>query len=75
MCKCLCMCVCTLVLKVPIVKFTDCETAIKIDVGFSASISTGIQSVHFIKVIDYTSRSLSVSLLLLSPIGSPLPLH
>ena len=36
--------------QVPIVKFTDCETAIKIDVGFSASISTGIQSVHFIKV-------------------------
>jgi len=38
-------------LQVPIVKFTDCETAIKIDVGFSASISTGLQSVHFIKVV------------------------
>jgi len=49
------------VLKVPIVKFTDCETAIKIEVGFSASISTGIQSVHFIRVIDNTSTILYLS--------------
>jgi len=60
--------VCTL--KVPIVKFTDCETAIKIDVGFSASISTGIQSVHFIKVIGSTFSILRLSGICLSVLSA-----
>ena len=40
-------CLCVL-FQVPIIKFTDRETAVKVDVGFN--VSTGAQSVQFIKV-------------------------